>query len=142
MLEEEDELVIDESVLAAIDSIEPDPEPQAPVGEVKKKKEPKARAKKAPGEGAKPAAKKIKTAPQGGGEDDKETLWKRQIVDYMFQQNRPYSSQNVFDNLHGAIPKAQTAVLLEKLCSEEEAGEEGYPPLVMKTFGAAKVNVH
>lgn len=28
------------------------------------------------------------------------------ILHYMLEANRPYSGQNVFDNLHGAVPKA------------------------------------
>ena len=137
-VEEEEDLVLDEDVLAAIDAVGQVEETTAaePVAKPAVKKQPKARAKKALG--AEAPAKKAKVAAAAGGADDKEASWKKAIVDYMVQQNRPYSSQNVFDNLHGVIPKTQTALLMEKLA--EEPGEEGYPPLVMKAFGAAKVN--
>ncbi|KAF4661985.1 PSMC3 interacting protein [Perkinsus chesapeaki] len=52
----------------------------------------------------------------------------------MKEQNRPYSAQNVFDNLHGIVPKAQVQNLMEKLSKQDEN-----PPLVMKEYGAQKV---
>lgn len=49
---------------------------------------------------------------------------------YMKEQNRPYSAQNVFDNLHGIVPKTQVQNLMEKL--SKEPGSDAEPPLVMK----------
>lgn len=37
------------------------------------------------------------------------------VLAYMQQQNRPYNVQNVFDNLHGTVPKAQVQQLLDSL---------------------------
>lgn len=36
------------------------------------------------------------------------------------QQNRPYNSQNVFDNLHGAVPKASVQEPRWMLSAETE----------------------
>ncbi|CAK9064069.1 unnamed protein product [Durusdinium trenchii] len=33
------------------------------------------------------------------------------VLEYMRQQNRPYNAQNVFDNLHGAVPKGSVQAI-------------------------------
>ncbi len=44
------------------------------------------------------------------GKDDKKMMnaseSRTAILDYMIKQNRPYSLQNVLDNMHGRVPKA------------------------------------
>jgi Fe2+ or Zn2+ uptake regulation protein len=35
------------------------------------------------------------------------------VLQYMRKQNRPYSVQNVFDNLRGEIPKAKVSLALD-----------------------------
>lgn len=35
------------------------------------------------------------------------------VMKYMKVQNRPYSVQNVFDNLRGDVPKAKVSLALE-----------------------------
>eukprot|EP00400_MALV-I_sp_L67-5_P000136 gene136-35_t len=49
------------------------------------------------------------------------------VFEYMKDTNRPYSVQNVFDNLRGAVPKKQVEIIMEKLVSEQK--------LVKKMFG-------
>ena len=50
---------------------------------------------------------------------------------YMEQQNRPYSIQNIMDNMHGRIPKKICETVLQKLTDQAH--------LVCKEFGKAKV---
>jgi len=49
------------------------------------------------------------------------------VLEYMQQQNRPYNSQNVFDNLHGAVPKNQVQLCLDTLT--------GAGRITMKEYG-------
>ena len=49
----------------------------------------------------------------------------------MVQQNRPYSIQNIMDNLHGRIPKKICENVLQKLTDQNH--------LTSKEFGKAKV---
>ncbi|KAF4684157.1 PSMC3 interacting protein [Perkinsus olseni] len=90
---------------------------------------------KAKGKPKKKAAPKSKGSTEGSKAQGREAETK--IATYMKEQNRPYSAQNVFDNLHGVVPKAQVQNLMEKL--SKEPGSEGEPPLVMKEYGAQKV---
>ncbi|KAF4726567.1 PSMC3 interacting protein [Perkinsus olseni] len=83
---------------------------------------------KAKGKPKKKAAPKSKGSTEGSKAQGQEAETK--IATYMKEQNRPYSAQNVFDNLHGVVPKAQVQNLMEKLA--KEPGSEGEPPLVMK----------
>lgn len=53
------------------------------------------------------------------------------VLEYMRQQNRPYNSQNVFDNLHGAVPKASVQAIMESLVAEGK--------LLLKEYGKIKV---
>ncbi len=48
------------------------------------------------------------------------------VLQYMIKQNRPYSVQNVFDNLHGDIPKAKLCLALDELVSD----------MVLRSFSA------
>lgn len=43
---------------------------------------------------------------------------KQYVYDYMKSQNRPYSLINIFDNLHGAVKKAQLGKILDALVDE------------------------
>ena len=43
---------------------------------------------------------------------------KKYVYDYMKTQNRPYSLINIFDNLHGAVKKAQLGKILDALVEE------------------------
>ncbi|KAF4716335.1 hypothetical protein FOZ63_028547, partial [Perkinsus olseni] len=66
------------------------------------------------GEGAaEKAAPKSKGSTEGSKAQGREAETK--IATYMKEQNRPYSAQNVFDNLHSVVPKAQVQNLMEKL---------------------------
>jgi len=53
------------------------------------------------------------------------------VLKYMEQQNRPYSIQNIMDNMHGRIPKKICENVLQKLVDENH--------LSCKEFGKAKV---
>lgn len=57
---------------------------------------------------------------------------KKLLTQYMRQQNRPYSSQQLFDNLHKRIPKAT----LERVLALLSAPAEG---LICKEYGKAKI---
>jgi len=66
------------------------------------------KAVKADGKAGKPEVKEKKIS-----KDEMET----RILQYVVQQNRPYNAQNVFDNMHGVIPKSQVPIILDNLCS-------------------------
>ena len=53
------------------------------------------------------------------------------IFKYMRSANRPYSPINVFDNMHGAIPKGVLLRLMDKLVADGK--------LTLKLFGKAQV---
>ena len=53
------------------------------------------------------------------------------VLNYMKNQNRPYSLINIFDNLHGAIKKSQLQNILDSLTKEEK--------LIMKIYGSTKI---
>lgn len=57
---------------------------------------------------------------------------KKLITQYMRQQNRPYSAQQVFDNLHKRIPRATLERVLGALSSPGEG-------LICKEYGKAKL---
>lgn len=40
------------------------------------------------------------------------------LLQYMEEQNRPYSAINVHDNLHGAIRKAQVVRVLDQMAAD------------------------
>lgn len=44
---------------------------------------------------------------------DKEAY--KAINEYMIKQNRPYSLQNVIDNMHGRVKKTQCQKILDEL---------------------------
>ncbi|CAE6936788.1 HOP2 [Symbiodinium microadriaticum] len=81
---------------------------------------------------AAPAPKKP-AAPKAEAKEKKLTKeeMEAKVLEYMRQQNRPYNSQNVFDNLHGAVPKATVQTIMDTLCV---AGK-----LVLKEYGKIKV---
>lgn len=56
---------------------------------------------------------------------------KKAVADYMIRQNRPYSIQNILDNLRGTVPKKICETVLDALCSEKV--------LTMKEYGKAKI---
>ena len=56
---------------------------------------------------------------------------KKAVAEYMQSQNRPYSLQNVMDNLHGRIPRKICEKVLDDLAKENH--------LVCKEFGKAKI---
>ena len=49
----------------------------------------------------------------------------------MIRQNRPYSIQNILDNLRGTVPKKICETVLDALCEEKV--------LTMKEYGKAKI---
>lgn len=53
------------------------------------------------------------------------------VFQYMYDTNRPYSVQNVFDNLRGAVKKASLQKVMDTLTAEGR--------LQMKEFGKAKI---
>ncbi|CAJ1366623.1 unnamed protein product [Effrenium voratum] len=53
------------------------------------------------------------------------------VLEYMRQQNRPYNTQNVFDNLHGQVPKAAVQTLMDTLAANGK--------LLLKEYGKVKV---
>jgi hypothetical protein len=53
------------------------------------------------------------------------------IYKYMLSANRPYSPINVFDNLHGSIPKPALLRLMDKLVADGK--------LTMKLFNKSQV---
>mmetsp|Transcript_36947 Transcript_36947/g.80214 ORF Transcript_36947/g.80214 Transcript_36947/m.80214 type:complete len:341 (-) Transcript_36947:142-1164(-) len=65
----------------------------------------------------------------------KEKLSKAQmeakILGYMQMQNRPYNVQNVFDNLHAAVPKSQVQVIMDAFAASGE--------IMVKEYGKLKV---
>ncbi|CAK9064158.1 unnamed protein product [Durusdinium trenchii] len=79
--------------------------------------QPKAAAKKAPEKGKEKKLTK----------DEMEV----KVLEYMRQQNRPYNAQNVFDNLHGAVPKGSVQTIMESLVTEGK--------LLIKEYGKIKV---
>lgn len=56
---------------------------------------------------------------------------KKAVAEYMIRQNRPYSIQNIMDNLRGAIPKKICETVLDMLCEEKV--------LQLKEYGKAKI---
>lgn len=86
-------------------------------------------------EAPQPPAKKAKEG-QSESKDLKDKKLSKEemeskVLQYMQQQNRPYNSQNVFDNLHGAVPKGQVQLILDSLaCSGQ---------ILVKEFGKSKV---
>eukprot|EP00923_Selenidium_pygospionis_P043080 GHVN01074241.1.p1 GENE.GHVN01074241.1~~GHVN01074241.1.p1 ORF type:complete len:170 (+),score=27.49 GHVN01074241.1:16-525(+) len=60
---------------------------------------------------------------QSVGEEEGESM----ILDYMLTQNRPYSVQNVFDNLHGRVAKPSVLRIMDALV---ERGK-----LIIKEYG-------
>ena len=86
------------------------------------KKGDKAAGKEAPGKHAKAAPVKIMM---------EEAEAKTAVAAYMEAQNRPYSIQNVMDNMHGRIHRKICQQVLDDLSDEKV--------LVCKEFGKAKI---
>eukprot|EP00928_Gymnodinium_smaydae_P058140 TRINITY_DN41360_c0_g1_i1.p1 TRINITY_DN41360_c0_g1~~TRINITY_DN41360_c0_g1_i1.p1 ORF type:complete len:535 (+),score=140.89 TRINITY_DN41360_c0_g1_i1:84-1607(+) len=80
-----------------------------------------------------PAGKAAKADGKAEGKEKKMTKeeMEKTVFDYMQQQNRPYNVQNVFDNLHGAVPKSQVQQLLDALA---DSGR-----IAAKVYGKIKV---
>ena len=55
----------------------------------------------------------------------------RAVQDYMIKQNRPYSLQNVIDNMHGKVPRKICQTVLDALTDQKV--------LQMKEYGKAKL---
>jgi transcriptional regulator CtsR len=53
------------------------------------------------------------------------------IREYMIKQNRPYSLQNVLDNMHGRVKKGPCQKILDDLTDEKV--------LTCKEYGKAKI---
>ena len=90
----------------------------------------------------KKSKKEVKEVPTMGGKQEKpkgqpekkmmnEKEAYQAVLVYMEQQNRPYSIQNIMDNMHGRIPKKICENVLQKLTDQAH--------LVCKEFGKAKV---
>ncbi|RYG68739.1 hypothetical protein EON64_04490 [archaeon] len=67
-----------------------------------------------------------------GGAVTTDAAAKKLLLQYMTQQNRPYSALQVFDNLHRRIPKATLERVLGVLCGPGEG-------LVAKEYGKTKI---
>ena len=48
------------------------------------------------------------------------------IQEYMIRQNRPYSLQNVLDNMHGRVPRKICQDVLDELTAEKHLTEKEY----------------
>lgn len=59
--------------------------------------------------------KKVKKVVVQMGEAEAKTA----IAEYMLKQNRPYSVQNIFDNMHGKIHKKVLMSVLEELVTNK-----------------------
>eukprot|EP00927_Polykrikos_kofoidii_P040464 TRINITY_DN34581_c0_g2_i1.p1 TRINITY_DN34581_c0_g2~~TRINITY_DN34581_c0_g2_i1.p1 ORF type:complete len:524 (-),score=107.11 TRINITY_DN34581_c0_g2_i1:148-1581(-) len=114
---------------------EGDASPSEPAAKTAKKSNPTAKAKDADVDGTKKAcAKGVPSKPER--KLTKEEMEQR-VLSYMQLQNRPYNAQNVFDNLHGAVPKTQVQALLEALAANGQLKEKEYGK--SKTYLAAQV---
>ena len=51
---------------------------------------------------------------------------KKTILEYMIQQNRPYSAINIYDNLHGNVKKAECTRILDQLSAENKLLKKEY----------------
>lgn len=80
----------------------------------------------------------VKSEPKAETKDRKLTKeeMERKVLTYMQQQNRPYNAQNVFDNLHGVVPKGQVQAMLEALAAAGKLLEKEYGK--SKTYLAAQ----
>ena len=56
---------------------------------------------------------------------------RKEIAEYMERQNRPYSVQNIIDNLHGRVKKKQVEKITEGLVEEKV--------LTVKEYGKSKI---
>lgn len=73
-------------------------------------------------------------------EDDDYKKSKQLVLEYLRTQNRPYSAQNIFDNLHGAVPRLQLQnILTEASTPGELQGENEVPELLCKEYGKFKI---
>ena len=89
----------------------------APVGKKRKREET-----------TKPAKDK-KKEPEKKMLNDEEA--RKEIAEYMERQNRPYSVQNIIDNLHGRVKKKQVEKITEGLVEEKV--------LTVKEYGKSKI---
>lgn len=78
----------------------------------------------------KPPAPKPKAAPAAAARPKGP---KGRVLEYMDRTNRPYSAQNVFDNLGRQPGKGAVQAILEELCEGSAA------PLSTKTFGKSRL---
>lgn len=76
---------------------------------------------------AKKAGKDSKEAPKKLAKGEMEA----KVLEYMQQQNRPYNAQNVFDNLHGVVPRGNVQTIMESLATSGQ--------LILKEYGKIKV---
>ena len=97
--------------------------------EVEDKKKSKKEVKDQPVMGGKKAEDKPKNQPEKKMMNEKEAY--EAVLKYMEQQNRPYSIQNIMDNMHGRIPKKICENVLDKLVNQNH--------LNCKEFGKAKI---
>ncbi|KAI7864505.1 Tat binding protein 1-interacting protein-domain-containing protein [Spinellus fusiger] len=70
-------------------------------------------------------------AKKKAGSDNKDEDSERAVIEYMRKVNRPYSANDIFNNLHGKHPKPGIVKILERL-TEQEA-------LVAKTYGKTPI---
>eukprot|EP00826_Nyctotherus_ovalis_P064939 TRINITY_DN9535_c0_g3_i1.p1 TRINITY_DN9535_c0_g3~~TRINITY_DN9535_c0_g3_i1.p1 ORF type:complete len:192 (+),score=57.69 TRINITY_DN9535_c0_g3_i1:92-667(+) len=95
-------------------------------------KHPKRETKK--GEGKRKRRKKL-TGDSINPED------KARVLNYMKEQNRPYSALNVFDNLHGEIKKTEVQRILDVLVEEGEVKSKDFGKFVIYLFNQDKMPV-
>jgi TBPIP/Hop2 winged helix domain len=55
------------------------------------------------------------------------------LLRYLRLQNRPYSPVNIYDNIHGIIPKATIPKLLDELVAEKMLVRKDYGKLIIET---------
>ena len=48
------------------------------------------------------------------------------VKEYMIKQNRPYSLQNVLDNMHGRIPRKICQTVLDELVNQKALQSKDY----------------
>lgn len=83
---------------------------------------------KAPKEKKREGKKKKRT---GGKKGECTAEDKCKVLEYLKEQNRPYSALNVFDNLHGEIKKGEMQKVLDALVEEEEVKAKDFGKFVI-----------
>jgi len=73
------------------------------------------------------------------GEDKVNVEDKVKVLNYMKEQNRPYSALNVFDNLHGEVRKAEVQKILDVLVEENQIKSKDFGKFAIYLFNQEKI---